>query len=56
MKQTRKTRIPSVSYLEMKIAEMGKILKPTEDEIVLLAEYKILLEQRRNSGRRPKKQ
>ena len=46
MIQTRKTRIPSVSYLEMKIAELGKITKPSIDEINLLAHYKELLQQR----------
>jgi hypothetical protein len=46
MIQSRKTRIPSVPYLEMKITEMGAIAKPTKDEILLLAQYKILMEQR----------
>jgi len=48
MVETRKIRIPSVSYLEMKIAEMGKIVNPTEEEVVLIAQYKKLLAQRRN--------
>jgi hypothetical protein len=46
MTPSRKTRIPSVSYLEMKIASMSAIAKPTKEEIVLLAQYKKLMEQR----------
>jgi hypothetical protein len=41
----RKTRIPSIPYLEQKIAGIGAIKKPTQDEIMLLAHYKILIEQ-----------
>jgi hypothetical protein len=48
MIQTRKTRIPSVPYLEQKIAQIGAIEKPTKDEIVLLAQYKKLMGQRMN--------
>lgn len=50
----RKTRIPSVPYLEQKIAQLSTIPKPKQDEILLLAQYKKLLEQRlqneKNSG------
>jgi len=46
MVQTRKTRIPSVPYLEYKVAELSAIANPKQDEIVLLAQYKKLLDQR----------
>ena len=46
MIQTRKTRIPSIPYLEMKIAEIGAIVDPTEYDIELLAYYMKLLGQR----------
>jgi len=49
MVETRKIRIPSVSYLEMKIVEMGKIVNPTQEDIILIAQYKKLLAQRRNN-------
>jgi hypothetical protein len=45
---TRKPRIPSVPYLEQKIAEICAIAKPTNNEIVLLAQYRKLLDQRIN--------
>jgi hypothetical protein len=48
MIQTRKTRIPSVPYLEQKIAQIGAIEKPTKEDILLLAQYKKLIEQRIN--------
>lgn len=51
MVQTRKTRIPSVPYMEHKIAEIGAIANPKQDEIILLAQYKKLLEQRINNER-----
>jgi hypothetical protein len=46
MIQTRKTRIPSVPYLEQKIAQIGAIANLKQDEIMLLAQYKKLLGQR----------
>ena len=46
MTSTRKTRIPSVPYLEQKIAQIAAIVNPTSAEIVLLAQYKKLLGQR----------
>jgi hypothetical protein len=46
MNSTRKTRIPSVPYLEMKIAELGAIRNPSQDQIELLAHYKKFVEQR----------
>jgi len=45
MSLLRKTRIPSTPYLEYKIAEMGKIENPKQEEIVLLAQYKKMFEQ-----------
>jgi len=46
MAQTRKTRIPSVRYLEEKIAQLSATAKPTPEEILLLAQYKKLMGQR----------
>jgi len=43
MNHTRKTRTPSVPYLEQKIAEIKAIAYPTQDEIHLLAHFKKLL-------------
>jgi len=44
MKHTRKTRSPSISYLEQQIAEIIAIANPTQDQIRLMAHYKQLLD------------
>jgi hypothetical protein len=43
MIQTRKTRIPSVPYLEQKITQISEMANPKQDDVVLLAQYKKLL-------------
>jgi hypothetical protein len=41
----RKSRIPSIPYLEQKISEIGAIANPSQEEIQLLTHYKKLTEQ-----------
>jgi len=50
MALTGKTRIPSTPNLEYRIAEMGQIVNPAKYEIVLLAQYKKMLEQLNNTN------
>ena len=45
MTLAKKTRIPSVPYLEKKITELSAIANPAQDDIMLLGHYRKLMKQ-----------
>jgi hypothetical protein len=52
MARTKKPRIPSTPYIEKKIAEIGAVVNPTQEEILLLAHYKKMIEQIKNEDKK----